>query len=386
MIRDSQAIDAFQQTKLLETIQKKTWKQVSSANWVLQVCNSEKPIMLFLDENDSDFNSYLLDILKSDPSALSYYIDYVHLKKRQKTFAQTILSALFLESKNIRTGTSFARDVTRVVRKAVRLIDYNTLSEWKHIRTDSVYEVFSAFLDGTEKWRAVSIELLKCMKCHSGDLRRFRMTKDLRKQDDAARFFSDIVSCFLLSGELDRSDCRQKFVACLGNVPLDELYPFDLLISGLPELFEQINPKLLDQRLKLYLVSKGNLINDYSDLDSTSYRSRINRLIEDYRDLPASDLFEIIDVPLISDANVVADVVNSVVKELGSLDVGLGPMVSDLIPDDLVKGFSNTLKELTNGKVRVIDISKGLLTLLGAAIYKYPIALTSDDLHNLFSS
>jgi len=378
-------INPFQHINLFDMIQIEFWKQVCSAERVLNALHSEKPVALFLDENDSDFNSYLLDILKIDKSFLSYYVDYIPLKKKRKTFAQTLLSALFIESKNVRTGKLFAEDVLRVIRKAVRLINYDSINKWRNVRTASIFRVFSALLYGSEKERAASIELLKCMKCYSGDLRKFGLSQDLRDQENTARFFSEILSCFLFSGRLDKDDYHQKFVVCVGDIPIYEMSPYTLLDSGLSELLEQIKSKQIDHRIKFCLIPRGNLVYYFSELDKFSFRHAVNRLIEEYRTLLSDRIFDVINIPLISDAATIEKAVRNVIKKLSALDNELVTSASGLIPDKIVKKFSNMLIEQNKGKARIIDVSKWLLTLFATAIEKNPIPLTSDDLYTLFS-
>jgi len=377
-------ITLFQHINLFDMIQIEFWKQVCSVERVLNALNSEKPIALFLDENDSDFNLYLRDILKIDQNFLSYYVDYIPLKKKQKTFAQTLLSALFIESKNVRTGKPFAEDVLRIIRKAVRLINYDSIDKWRNIRTASIFRVFSALLYGSEKERAASIEFLKCMKCCPAALWKFGLSQDLRAQENTTRFFSEILSCFLFSGGLDKDCYHQKFVICVGNIPIYEMNPYALSDSGLLEFLEQIKSKHLDYRLKLCLVPRGNLVY-FSELDKFSFRRAINRLIEEYRALLSDRIFDVINIPLISDVATIEKAVRNVIKKLAALDNGFIMSAPSLIPDKIVRKFSNMLMEQNKGKARIIDISKWLLALFATAIEKNPIPLDSDDLYTLFS-
>ena len=357
---------------LFQAIKMKAWEYVFPDEWVLRTFQSMKPVLLFLDENDSDFNSYLFEILKTNRDFLPYYVDYVHLKRRQKTFAQTLLSLLFLESKNIQTGKSFAQDVIRVIKKAIGFIDYKSVDGRMYNKTTSLFRVFSAFLSGTEKERAVSIKFLKCMKCDmtSGHLRRFELSRDLKDQKNTARLFSDILTWFVLSEELR----HRKFLACTGNVPIDEMKPEYVTDSGLPELFEQISQKPFRQRVKFCLVSEGGVSKEYVESGTYSVWSE---------HIP-NEVFKIVRVPLVSEVANIENLVLSVIKDLVSAGTILSPLTFDLVSKDVLNEFSNIIIEQNNGKVSIIDIANDLSALFGVAIQKYPKALTLNDVHALF--
>jgi len=358
---------------LFNLIKMKTWKLAFPVAWVMKALQSERSVLLFLDENDSDFNSYLVEILKTNQHFLSYYANYVHLKRRQKTFAQALLSLLFLESKNIQTGKSFAEDVTTVITKALRLI--NRIDRRMHTRTASLFRVFIALLSGNQKRRAASIRFLKCMKCYTGRLKWFELSRDLRDQEETAKFFSDILNWFFLSGELETEGHQRKFIACIGNIyhPKEMQFKY-LLDSGLPELFEQILPEVPEQNVKFCLVSAGKIPEEY--VESGTYEVWTE-------DIP-NEVIKIVRVPFVSEVTDIEKLVLSVIKELIASEPNLGSLISNLLSEDILSELSNILLKQNNGNVCVIDIANDLSTLLGAAIQKSPSALTLDELHMLF--
>ena len=378
---------------LFNMIKMKAWNYVFPVERVLEALQSDKPVLMFLDENDSDFSSYLVEVLSTTQGFLSYYADYIHLKKRQKTFAQTLLSLLFLESKNIQTGKSFAEDVVGVLKEHPQ----TWIQETEHHReynTDALilFMVFSAFLHGTEKQRAASIKFLKCMKCYPGHLKfdRWKLLVDVKDQKDTAKFFSDILTYFLLSGELGTNGRRRRFIACVGNIPILHMYCVsryeqlmrarDLIDSGLPELFEQISSKLSKRKIKFCLVSKGNV---HEILDTFVF-GRTDKLPDWWtqRQTP-SEMIQIVSVPLVLKAKM-ENLVLSIFKDLRGLKTLLGSLTSNLVSEEILKMFSHVLNEKKKGKVSVMDISRGLLALFGVAIQKYPRALALNDIYTLF--
>mgnify|MGYP001105171685 CR=1 FL=1 len=360
---------------LFNVIKMKVWKYAFPLERVLNAFQSEKPVLLFLDENDSDFNSYLLEVLKTNQDFLTYYADYIHLKKRQKTFAQTLLSLLFLESKNVQTGKTFAGDVVRVVTQAFHSVDYHTVNQFMRMKIASLLRVFRAFLSGTGTERAASISFLKCMKCDVsyGHLKSFGFFQDLSDQENTAKFFSNILACFISMEKLN----GRKFVVCIGNIPIHE--PGDLIDSGLPELFDQISPKL-KRIVKFYLVSKGSILGDRVDLNFMSPRSENHDFLIEYKD----DL-KIVRIPFVSKVTNIEDLASSIVKDLTAFRTHIGLVISDLVSEDSLKKLSSVLIEHCNRQVSVLDISHALSALLGVAIEKYPTPLTSADINALFA-
>ncbi len=361
-------------SNLFEAIKMKAWEHAFPDEWVLRKFQSMKPVLLFLDENDSDFSSYLFEILKTNQNFLPYYVDYVHLKRRQKTFAQTLLSLLFLESMNVQTGRMFAEDVIRTIREAIRRIDYTWVDRRMKTRTASLFQVFLAFLSGTEKKRALSINFLKCMRCYPGHLRLFGFPRDLRDQEDTVKLFSDVLTWIFLSEEQKTRKLQRKFLACTGNIPIEDVKPEYLGRAGLKELFNQISRKPFKEEVKFCLVSHGEISQEYTE--SGMHARQIQHTIE--------EVFEIVRIPFATKVVDTEKLTSGVLKDLTAPGAILGSVKSDLVPNNVLKEFSKIIVEQNQGNVKIIDIANDLSALVGVAMQKSPRTLTLDDVHALF--
>ncbi|MFW9795265.1 MAG: hypothetical protein ACFFEE_13235, partial [Candidatus Thorarchaeota archaeon] len=150
---------------------------------------SRKQVVVFLDENDSDFGAYVVEALRTDIDVLSYYAFFHYMKQRQHILSQTLMSLLFLEAIDIRTRKSFAEEVMVVSQPSRRLVKKFRIS-------GRLGDVFEAFLLGSAVRRQISAKFLKCMKCNGSELKKIGMYKDLSDSRNLGLFFSDLIKCF----------------------------------------------------------------------------------------------------------------------------------------------------------------------------------------------
>jgi len=359
-------------TNLQTVIKNEAWRKFFPVETLQKAFQSEKPALLFLDSHDSDFESYLIEVLRTEQDFLSYYADYVHHKKSQITFAQTLLSLLFLDSTNVQTSSTFAHDAFDITKGAFFSMDYTSVRQWMNVRVSALFKVFRAFLFGNTEERSASIAFLKCMKCPYGHLESFGFPNDLSDQENTARFFSNIINCFYLGGD------HRKIVICIGNIPIHEMMAFSIANSGLQEVFEKIPGGPAEYRFKLCLVSKGHVLGNDLDEHTLDHEYNIDNL---------SLFFEPVYIPKISDSATIKRLVSSIVSNIDAPGIhtnsGKRMVISDLISEDIVEQFSKTLTSEDNRKARIIDIANGLSALVGIAVQKYPTRLVSDDVQIL---
>ncbi|NIO37068.1 hypothetical protein GTO27_05125, partial [Candidatus Bathyarchaeota archaeon] len=163
-----------------------TWKHLYPIENLRRLMQSRKQVVVFLDENDSDFGAYVVEALRTDIDVLSYYAFFHHMKQRQHLLSQTLMSLLFLEAINIRTRKPFAEEVMVVSQPSRRLVKKFRIS-------GRLGDVFEAFLLGSAVRRQISAKFLKCMKCDGSELKKIGMYKDLSDSRNLGLFFSDLI-------------------------------------------------------------------------------------------------------------------------------------------------------------------------------------------------
>ena len=350
----------------------KVWEFVFPTTKILQHFRTKKPVLVILDYNDANIAAYLINVLKENRVFKVYQADHLHLKRRQKSFVQTVLSLLFLEARNINTETLLAADVLENLKNNESVWISKQGSEYTHDRDALfVYLVFSAFLNGNEKQRAAAIDFLKCMRCHPGRVRfsRWKILTDIKEQNATISFFETLTKYLCVTTTIDQ---KQKVVAMIRKVAFDNLDPTKLLEEGFNELCKSIIRNSTVQEVLLCFTSRGKI----AEIGST-YSCDSKDKIQNF--------FEIVEIPKMTSLET-KNVLQYIIRDQRQESSLLNSIANQLISEEVLAIFPEIIAKKYGEKVGIIDFSHGLESLIGAAIAKFPLKFMPEDLIQLFEA
>jgi hypothetical protein len=350
-----------------------TWKHLYPANKLKELIQSSKPVVAFLDANDSDLSSYIVNTLRGDTNTFSYHANFYSMKQRQNALSQTLLSLLFLEANNIRTGKSFAEDFLTASQTPRRFV-------MKYKIPGRTGEVFEALLFGSPLRKQLSIKFLKCMTCARSELKKIGMYRDLRETTTLAYFFTDVMKCFKDKSAKVTRNFRWPMVVCFCDVPVEELRIVSLNESELEKIFNAT----IRSCVKLWLISRGNL-NEYDtqmrldvgdDLTPPIQFERVPLLYRRKFGEGISEVARTIDLTGLS-RNIISEV-----DRQGN--IASRRKIDDLISIKVLEKFLEILLDSVDEGLSVSKFSVDFSSLLELALQKDPNALTLENIKNEF--
>lgn len=330
-------------------------------------------MVVFLDENDSEFGSYIIEALRTDINVFSYYAFFHYMKQRQHILTQSLLSLLFLEAINIRTGKSFAEEVMALSQRSRRLVK-------KYKISGRLGEVFEAFLLGSPVRRQISAKFLKCMRCDGSELKKIGMYRDLSNSRNLAFFFSDVMKCFEDKKASVERGFQRPIIMCFCNVPVLDLSIVSLNRSGLGKILSTTKRPIV----KFWLVSQGDL-REYSfqkqpemekDLAPLVQFERIPLLYRKESRRSTSRVVRPLDLAGLS---------RHIISELGKQSIIAPDMeIKELISDRILEEFLEIVLSGVDVGLRVSKFSVDFSSLIELVLQKYPKALTSKNIKDVF--
>jgi len=335
---------------------------------------SRKPMVVFLDENDSELGSYIIEALRRDINILSYYTYFRYMKQRQHTLSHSLLSLLFLEAINVQTGKSFAEDVMALSQPSRRLVK-------KYKIPGKLGEVFETLLLGSAVRRQISVKFLKCMRCTASELKSIGMYRDLNDLRNLAFFFSDVVECFKEKRASVKRDFQRSIAICFCNIPVADLAIISLKKSGLGKIFSTTTQPVV----KFLLVSQGEL-KEFSYQKQSDIGDDLAPLVQ-FERIPLLYRKELRkSTSKIARPSDLVRLSRHIISELDKRDIiGPGKKIDNLIPDKMLKKFVEIVLADVDEGLSVSKFSVDFSSLLELVLEKYPKTLTSQNVKDSFS-
>jgi hypothetical protein len=351
------------------------WESLFSVDEICKLLRSPNPLTIFLDANDSDFSSYLVNILAAKPTVLSYSACFHSLKARQTTFAQTLLSLLFLEGNNIQTKHSFAEDF---LVKSRRFRKFST----KYAVPNKTGRVFESLLLDSSNGKQVAAKFLKCMTCNGNELKKIGMYRDLCNSKSSKAFFAEVVGCMQTAKENKKDLLAYPIIFCFLDIPAEKL-----VMGTLEEMLEsEILNGASTSNAKFWLVSRGKI----------GY-THFQELIAKNNDF--KKFISVEEIPLLYPAGVQKMNPNSssfatlthlskrVICEVEEKSqVFSGNKISYLLSDGKLEEFLRFLLATTEHELSVAKFSNSLFSLMELALNTYPSTLTWERIEAEFSA
>lgn len=355
----------FFSQNLYELITTEIWKILVPPNEVNNVIKSPKKIIIFLDNNDSDFNVYLQKCLQNK-DGIYYYADYYKYKKTQTYFTQNIMSLIFLESKNIKTGRLFAEDVIEKSNKTLSSPQYQIRDRKYIYEFKKIFEIFSSLLYGSGKRKDYCIRLLKGMSCDWYNLNEwFGLKKDFTDPDFLYNFFSNIIHCYDL--DMINENINKKMFFCIGNIPHDHFDRYDLDV-----LIMMLNSDEIFKNIKFIFITKDYLpemyIRSFNYYAGTRKYVRQNVLIKEFS--------------LLSDEYDIQNVLIKVVNKISNYDEY--KKYDKIKEKHIIKLLSETLNEYYDNNISVLTLSQGLTALIGYHLINPEKEINKDAIEEIF--